>query len=93
MTDRGRNKTEEALQPRIFTVKASKKADPGAEPISPRITATAETGRIFPSPAKPPPRSAPRRRRRYGLTMKRGTTGLVVTFCACLLIDLYLWVV
>jgi putative membrane protein len=93
MTDRGRNKSEEALQPRIFTVEASKKADPGAEPISPRITATAETGRIVPSPAKPPQGSAPRRRRRYGLTMKLGMTGLVVAFCAWLVIDLYLWVV
>ena len=94
MTEAGRDKrSEEALQPRVFVVESPEEAGAGAEPIAPRVTTTEQTGRIVPSPAEPAPASAPRRPRRYSLTMRLGMTGLVAAFCGWLVIDLYLWIV
>src|SRR5215475_11801568 len=63
-----------------------------AEPLAPRIIATAQTGRIISAPpANLQPAIVPRRRR-YGLAMKLALAGLAAAFCGWLGVDLYLWI-
>jgi putative membrane protein len=64
-----------------------------AETLSPRVTETAQIGRILHSPAEPQLPVAvapPLRRRRW--KMKLALSALAAAICAWLAIDLYLWV-
>lgn len=86
---------DDRLRPRVVMVEAPYESGVGvAEPLAPRILATAQTGRIVPPvPAGPRPAAGMGRRRRgYSLTMKLGLAGLAAAFCGWLLVDLYLWI-
>jgi hypothetical protein len=87
------NEYEDTLRPRVI-VMDTPEAGVGAEPLAPRVTATAQTGRIVPAPPAEPQLATPvpGRRRRYSLTMKLGLAGLIAAFCGWLGIDLYLWI-
>jgi putative membrane protein len=63
-----------------------------AEALSPRVTETAQTGRILHAPAEPQlpvPVAQPKRRR---WKMKLAVLALAAAICGWLAIDLYLWV-
>src|SRR5262245_26032733 len=85
---------DQTLRPRVFVMETPQESGAStAEPLAPRVTATAQTGRIAPAPpAALPQTAAPHRRRRYGLTMKLGMAGLIAAFCGWLVVDLYLWI-
>jgi putative membrane protein len=88
------NGPDQTLRPQVFVMEMPQGSDvSAAEPLAPRVTATAQTGRIVPAPPAELPRTTTaRRRRRYGLTMKLGLAGLIAAFCGWLVIDLYLWI-
>ncbi|HLA21050.1 MAG TPA: hypothetical protein VJZ74_06295, partial [Pseudolabrys sp.] len=89
-----RNGTDDTLRPQVVVMEPPRESGVGiAEPLAPRVIATAQTGRIVPAPpAELPPAALPGRRRRTSLTMKLGLTGLIAAFCGWLGIDLYLWI-
>ena len=65
----------------------------GSRQTSPRVTATAQTGRIVPAPPPELPAIAsPRPRRRNSLAVRLGVAGLAAAFCGWLGIDLYRWI-
>src|SRR5215471_7277566 len=74
-------------------VDAPKKPGAGfADPLSPRIITTAQTGRIIPAPPAELQPAVEPSRRRYGFSMKLAVAGLLVAFCGWLGVDLYLWI-
>src|SRR5450759_2916592 len=69
------NGSDDMLRPQVVVMETPQHSDVGvAEPLAPRLIATAQTGRIVPAlPAEQQPAAAiPSRRRRYSLTMKLG---------------------
>jgi putative membrane protein len=89
------NGSADTLRPQVVVMETPQTSGVGvAEPLAPRLIATAQTGRIVPAPpAEPQPAAAePGRWRRYSLTMKLGSAGLIAAFCSWLGVDLYLWV-
>jgi putative membrane protein len=89
------NESDVTLRPQVVMMEAPQDTRAGiAEPLAPRVIATEQTGRIVaPAPSEPPLATAvPGRRRRYGLTMRLGLTGLIAAFCGWLGIDLYQWI-
>jgi putative membrane protein len=89
------NGYDDTLRPQVVVMETPQESGVGVvEPLAPRVIATAQTGRIVPTPpSEPQPVTAvPGRRRRYSLTMKFGLAGLIVAFCGWLGVDLYLWI-
>jgi putative membrane protein len=86
--------SERTLGPRVFTMEAEQEpAGVTAEPLAPRVIATADFGRIVPAPPPELPAAAsPPRGRRQSLAVRLGLAGLVAAFCGWLGIDLYLWI-
>ena len=88
-----RNGADEILRPQVVVMETPKSQSAGiAEPLAPRIIATAQTGRIIPAPPAELQPTVEMRRRRHSLSMKLALTGLVVAFCGWLGVDLYLWI-
>jgi putative membrane protein len=88
------NGPDRTLRPQVFVMEAPQATDDIAvESLTPRVTATAQTGRIVPAP---PPEllaiASPTRRRRTSLAVRVGIAGLIAAFCGWLGIDLYLWI-
>jgi putative membrane protein len=95
MSNQDNSDGSDELRPQVVVMQTPQHSDAGvAEPLAPRLIATAQTGRIVPvPPVEPQPATAvPGRRRRYSLTMKLGLAGLIAAFCGWLGVDLYLWV-
>lgn len=88
------NEYEDTLRPRVIVMETPLDPGVGAESLAPRVTATAQTGRIVTAPPAEPQTltTVPGRRRRTSLTVKLGLAGLVAAFCGWLGIDLYLWI-
>lgn len=88
-----RSKSDDALRPQVIVMEMPQKSVAGiAEPLAPRIIATAQTDRIIPAPPaeiKPAIKSG---RRHYSLPMKLALVGLAAAFCGWLGVDLYLWI-
>ena len=95
MSNQDNSNGSDELRPQVVVMEKPQHSDAGvAEPLAPRLIATAQTGRIVPvPPVEPPPAAAaPGGRQRYSLTMKLGLAGLIAAFCGWLGVDLYLWV-
>jgi len=87
------SRPDDPLGPRVFVVEAGPERTSTAEPLGPRVTTVADTGRIVPAPpAELPAAVSFRPSRRYGLTVRLGIAGLIVGFCGWLGVDLYRWV-
>lgn len=88
------NGPDDTLRPRVVMMETP--CEPrvgGAEPLAPRVIASAQTGRIVPAaPAEPQAVADPGRPRRRSLTMKLGLAGLIAAVCGWLGVDLYLWI-
>jgi putative membrane protein len=85
--------SDDTLRPQV-SVKdlADDRRTDAAEALSPRVTETAETGRILQAPAEPQlpvPVAQPPKRRRW--KMKLAVLALAAAICGWLAIDLYLW--
>jgi putative membrane protein len=85
---------DRTLRPQVFVMDAPQATDGlAAELLTPRVTATAQTGRIVPAPPPELPVTAsPRPRRRHSLTVRLGIAGLIAAFCGWLGVDLYRWI-
>ena len=85
--------SDETLRPQVVVMETPQKPGVGrAEPLAPRIIATAQTGRIIPAvPAELQPTVQPGRRR-HSLSMKLALAGLAAALCGWLGVDLYLWI-
>ena len=81
----------EPLRPQVIIKDDDRRAE--TETLSPRVTETAQVGRILHAPAEPqlPAVIAPPPKRRRWLT-RLAVTGLGIAFGGWLAIDLYLWV-
>jgi putative membrane protein len=86
-------KSADTLHPQIIVMEAPQKLGIGtAEPLTPRIITTAQTGRIIPAvPAEFQP-TVQSGRRRHSLPIKLAVVGLAIALCGWLGVDLYLWV-
>ena len=88
-----RNGADEILRPQVVVMETPQSQSAGiAEPLAPRIIATAQTGRIIPAPPAELQPTVEMRRRRHSMSMKLALAGLVVAFCGWLGVDLYLWI-
>ncbi len=92
-TQKNKIGSDDVLRPQVVVIETPEKSGAGiAEPLAPRVIATAGTGRIIPAP---PPELQPTvelEGRRYGLSMKLALGGLAAAFCGWLGVDLYLWI-
>ena len=80
MSNQDNSNGSDELRPQVVVMEKPQHSDAGvAEPLAPRLIATAQTGRIVPvPPVEPPPAAAaPGGRQRYSLTMKLGLAGLI----------------
>jgi putative membrane protein len=84
----------DTLRPQVVVMEIPQESAVGiAEPLAPRVIASAQTGRIVPAvPPELQPAAQPRRPRRRSLTTKLGLAGLIAAFCGWLGVDLYLWI-
>jgi len=75
---------DRSLPPQVFVMEVPQAPDGmAAEPLTPRVTATAQTGRIVPAPPPELPVTAPPRpRRRNSLAVRLGVAGLIAAFSA-----------
>ena len=88
-----RNEADDTLRPQVVVVEMPQKPGVGmAEPLAPRIIATAQTGRIIPAPPAELQPAAEPGSRRYNLPMKLAFAGLGIAVCGWLGVDLYLWI-
>ncbi|MGE5774143.1 MAG: hypothetical protein ACM3Z4_19275, partial [Hyphomicrobiales bacterium] len=88
------NGPDDTLRPRVVMMETPREPRVGgAQPLAPRVIASAQTGRIVPAaPAEPQRVADPARRRRRSLTVKLGLAGLIAAVCGWLGVDLYLWI-
>jgi putative membrane protein len=90
--DKRNDLSKDALRPRVIVMEQSPEARAGVEAFAPRVTETAQTGRIVPAAPVESQVAVTARPRRRSLTMKLGMMGLVAAFCGWLGVDLYLWI-
>jgi putative membrane protein len=86
--------SDDTLRPQVIVknVAGERRADV-TETLSPRVTETAQMGRIVQAPAAPQvPVLAVQPPKRSRWAVKLGLAGLAAAFCSWLAIDLYLWV-
>lgn len=83
---------DEVLRPQVITMETPRETRT-AEPLTPQVIETAQTGRIVPAPPAALKTTAkPSRRQRYSLVMRVGWAGLIAAFCGWAVVDLYLWI-
>lgn len=82
---------EPGLRPQVFVTEEPRQAE-AAEPATPRVIATEQTGRIAPAPPAKRAVVAKPAKRRGSLLRKIAWTGLSGAVAVWLCIDLYLWV-
>ncbi|MGC1570911.1 MAG: hypothetical protein WA750_02320, partial [Pseudolabrys sp.] len=80
-TQNNKTGSDDILRPQVVLIETPEKSGAGiAEPLAPRVIATAGTGRIIPAPPADLQPAVELEGRRYGLPMKLALGGLVAAF-------------
>jgi putative membrane protein len=91
--EKSRIESDATLRPQVVVIEMPQKPGVGiAEPLAPRIIATAQTGRIITAPPAELQPKVELGQRRYSLAMKLALAGLAAALCGWLGVDLYLWI-